>query len=1011
MLAGRWNRRVTAIVAGAGFGKSGLLVEALEANRREPLGHDAWVGCQEEDAGLDRFFEAIFTAVRGEAPLDRPVDVDGAVDRIADAVWSRAPMPVSIVIDDVHLLPEGSAGAVLLDALVRRLPANAHFVITSRSAPPVALARLISAGEAAVLDEDDLVMTAKELEAFAGARNRPDLSLAHTGGWPALAELAVHTGAARSRQLTDYLTDELLAGLPKSQLEALALLSTVGPLRPDQVVSVLGDHDLDVGSLCGLPLVSSTEDLVEAHSLWNVAADSVDPERLRRHVRDVAEVLRTGGATERAFRLALAGDDEELALEVLAGLCREAIHTATEVDLAACVEALPAERRGDPAALLARALSDRDGGWTASRDRLIAVSIELAEAGADDLELVALTRLGIQGWQAGDLSVADHLLPRIERLAGSGDPMAVGVVALGTAVLDELAGDHAAMWDHIAAFEAIDVPEPLRSMGRRYRASIELSYGSPTEAIRRLMPLEAEAPPWLRVEILVLLLWAHWLEGDLRGAHHWADQLRLHAGDDGIATVARSSVALLEAWSPLTRSEQTSRARAEASDLLASAEQARAEGLVNPAMVMVLAAATRLVADGDEEEARSVLTDAFGHREIVPARVLPAVVRGLALVWMLLPEMREELGLLRLGPVAHAALSAVEVLGRARGAEPHDVSWHHDARSVLADPRLPTRLPPPWVAELAARFVGPKPDDERAGVAQDAVDRLGPAAPHLLRRLAARTDDRALAAGATAVLARRTPVSEGRFVLRLLGPMELERDGELIEQPDWRRDRVRGLFALIARHGSISRRAAADALWPDLDQEAGANNLRVTLSYLQKVLEPERTRHEVCYHVRSDGSTLRFTGRSSWTVDVEEFEDQLDAAERDDRRGGSAAALAGYLAAIGWYRGPFLADVELSGSDEIERERLRSRYVRALIRAGGLLLAVGRIDEAQRLAVAAQEADSWSEEALCLQAEGYLAVGDRAAAVRTQRRAAALAEELGLPPSPELDRLARAVNA
>jgi DNA-binding SARP family transcriptional activator len=241
--------------------------------------------------------------------------------------------------------------------------------------------------------------------------------------------------------------------------------------------------------------------------------------------------------------------------------------------------------------------------------------------------------------------------------------------------------------------------------------------------------------------------------------------------------------------------------------------------------------------------------------------------------------------------------------------------------------------------------------------------------------------------------------------------MVIEHDGEVVDHPDWRRDRVRGLFALIARHGTISRRAASDALRPDLDPEAAANNLRVTLSYLQRVLEPARSRHEVAFHVRSDGALLRFAGRSSWTVDVEEVERLLDTAERDDARGEAAVALDAYLAAIAWCRGPYLDDVTLDVSDEVERERLRSRHVRALLRAGSLLLAVGRVEEAQRLAVAAEAADPWSEQALCLQIECYLAVGDAPAALRTQRRAVEVVEELGLPCSDDLRRLARLVGA
>lgn len=1018
---GRWNRRVTAVVAGAGFGKSALVAEALAANRAEPRGRDAWVGCQVEDAGLDRFFDAIFTAVRDEAPTDRPLTLDDAVDQIAAAVWSQAPTPVTLVIDDVHLLPEGSAGAALLDALVRRLPANAHFLLTARTQPPLTLARLISAGEAAVIDETDLAMTAEELADFAAVRDQPDIDLADTGGWPALAELAVHAGEVRSRDLTDYLTDELLTDLPKSQVEALALLSVVGPLGTDQLVAVLGDRDLDLVALCHLPLVNRTGDLVEAHSLWEVAVASIDPDRMRLAVQATAELLRSSGYLERSFGLALWADDEDLAVEILGDMCREAIHTAAEVDLEGCVAALPPQRRDDPGALLAAAISTTDGGWAASRDRLIAASFALEEAGADDLEIVALTRLGIQGWQASDLSVADHLLPRLERLAGSGVPLAVAVVAIGSAVMGELSGEHETMWSHLDEFEAIEVPEPLRSMGIRYRASLELTHGSPSEAIRLLTPLEALAPSWFRVEVRALLLWAHWMEGDLRGAHHWGDQLRSPAGPtsrEGSDIVARSNLALLEAMSPLASgggggTSGTGAADGwlltDVADLLAATAVAREEGLANSVVVLVLAAAARLVADGDEDAARATLIAAFDDPEMVPARILPGVIRGLSLVWLLLPERRETLGVNQLGSGHDATMTAAQTLEYARAAEA-DSSWHDAALAALTDPGLPTRLHPMWVAELAARYVGPKGDDERKAVARDAVDRLGPAAAPALRRLAARGDSKAVAAGASAILASRTPVSEGRFVLRLLGPMAIERDGVEIDQPDWRRDRVRALFALIARHGTISRQTAAELLWPDLDPEAGANNLRVTLSYLQKVLEPERTRHEVAYHVRGDGASLRFAGRSSWTIDVEEFESLLDAAERDDRRGEPAGALTGYLAAIDWYRGPFLSDVDLGASDEIEMERIRSRHVRALIRAGGLLLAVGRVDEAQKLAVTAQEADPWSTEALLLQAQGYLALGDRAAALRTHERVVALADELGLAPSPDLDRLARAIE-
>src|SRR4051812_14209487 len=44
-LAARWNRPVTVIQAGAGFGKSTLLAQAVRANTLAPVGIDVWHTC------------------------------------------------------------------------------------------------------------------------------------------------------------------------------------------------------------------------------------------------------------------------------------------------------------------------------------------------------------------------------------------------------------------------------------------------------------------------------------------------------------------------------------------------------------------------------------------------------------------------------------------------------------------------------------------------------------------------------------------------------------------------------------------------------------------------------------------------------------------------------------------------------------------------------------------------------------------------------------------------------
>jgi ATP/maltotriose-dependent transcriptional regulator MalT len=46
VLGGRFERRLTLLVAGPGFGKTSLLVQAREENLLSPRGFDLWFGCR-----------------------------------------------------------------------------------------------------------------------------------------------------------------------------------------------------------------------------------------------------------------------------------------------------------------------------------------------------------------------------------------------------------------------------------------------------------------------------------------------------------------------------------------------------------------------------------------------------------------------------------------------------------------------------------------------------------------------------------------------------------------------------------------------------------------------------------------------------------------------------------------------------------------------------------------------------------------------------------------------------
>lgn len=69
---------------------------------------------------------------------------------------------------------------------------------------------------------------------------------------------------------------------------------------------------------------------------------------------------------------------------------------------------------------------------------------------------------------------------------------------------------------------------------------------------------------------------------------------------------------------------------------------------------------------------------------------------------------------------------------------------------------------------------------------------------------------------------------------------------------------------------------------------------------------------------------IRFRGRHAWTIDIEEMDRLLDRSAQLDNAGDLHGAVALAREALGWYRGPWLADGRLSAGDEIERDRLRS---------------------------------------------------------------------------------------
>jgi LuxR family maltose regulon positive regulatory protein len=252
--------RLCLVDAPAGSGKTTLLTQWCGT---AGAGRVAWLSLEESDSDPTRFWTYLVEALRAVEPgvgagalaaLERPsADLHRTVLPSLLNELGAVGSELVLVLDDYHLITDPSCHQTL-GFFLDHLPSHVHLVLSTRTDPPLPLARMRARGELAELRVAELEFSDEEafalLNGSMGLRLAPEdveLLAERTEGWAAglyLAGLSLRgrqdPGAfvasfhGDNRHVADYLGTEVLAGQPE-QIRTFLLRTSVlerlsGPL-------------------------------------------------------------------------------------------------------------------------------------------------------------------------------------------------------------------------------------------------------------------------------------------------------------------------------------------------------------------------------------------------------------------------------------------------------------------------------------------------------------------------------------------------------------------------------------------------------------------------------------------------------------------------------------------------------------------------------------------------------------------------------------------------------------